>query len=296
MFCCSCEEVGSNAVVVIAEPVASEHSPLDDVRREEEAERKRKADAEAAVRKQRELEEEVRRKKIAAKEDARQRREALAVKDEDEEDMEEECRRKEAAEASKAAATTAATARDIAAQETVVAKEVACVLPLTFRDVGGMNTYTVNFETKPLCMDFNQDKTPVKVTKAFGAAKRLGVSEGSCLIKISGINVEKLGFAEVLAMLKDKITPLTAEGLVIDFQDTSGQLRPIVFPSKPLGMDFDHGKQPIRIKSVQGVAQALGVEANWVLACVDGTNVENMQFDQVLLLLRAKIQALPTKD
>lgn len=169
-------------------------------------------------------------------------------------------------------------------------------LPLTFRDLLGAKTYTVTFKTRPLCMNFNQSSKPVKVTNVFGPAKQLGVSEGSDLLDIGGTDVEKMDFAQVLEVLKEKIAPLTPEGLEIKFKDQSGQQRPIVFPTKPLGMDFDQGKKPIRIKKVHGAAQSLGVEAEWELLSIAGTDVEQMDFDKMLELLREKVGSLPTKD
>lgn len=185
---------------------------------------------------------------------------------------------------------------DVAAAKEASAAPEAVGLPLTFRDAGGMKTYTVSFTTKPLGMDFHQNLKPVKVQKAFGAAKRLGVSEGSELIEIAGTNVEQLDFGAMLGVLKEKIAPLTPDGLVVNFRDQSGNQRSIVFPTKPLGMDFDKGRRPIRIKNVEGVALNLGVEKGWELMSVAGTDVEQMDFDKLLELLRAQIGSLPTMD
>lgn len=289
MFCCACDEVSqSNTVVVIPEPTGNEHTPEDDVKKEVEVDKKRKAEEEAAAaQKQRALVEESRKKREAEEEEARQRQEALKLKQEEEEE-EESRKRKEAADM--------AVANEAAAREAAATEEAAKGLPLTFRDASGKKTYTVNFQTKPLGIDFNENATPVKVTQAFGAAKKVGVSVGSCLINIAGTDVEKLGFGDMLAVLKEKIAPLTPDGLTIDFKDASGQLHPIVFPTKPLGMDFDNGKQPIQIKAASGAARSLGVEAGWELSSIAGTNVEKMDFDQMVVLLRAKIEALPTKD
>jgi len=294
-MCCSGEDVSSNTVVVIAEPASNEPTPESDKKQAEEEEKKRKADEEAAAaaaaQRQRELENEQRRKREAEEEEARQTK----AKEE-----EEARRRKEETEAAEAAAAKEAAAKEAAAKEAAAAAAAAAKeadgLPLTFRDASGAKTYTVNFKTKPLGMDFNNNTKPVKITKAFGAARKLGVSDGSCLIGVGSTDVEKLGFNEMLVVLKEKIAPLKAEGLTINFKDTSGQLTPIVFPTKPLGMDFDSGKQPIRIKGVNGASKSLGVQVNWVLASIDGTNVESMEFEQMLILLRSKIEVLPTKD
>lgn len=166
------------------------------------------------------------------------------------------------------------------------------VLPLTFRDASGANTYTVNFETKPLCMTFEQNANPVKIKKAFGTANKLGVSVGSELINIGGTDVEALDFGKMMEVLNEKVAPLTPDGLAIDFRDQSGKLRSIVFPTRPLGMLFIQGHRPSRIKSVEGTAQSLGVEANWELMRIDETDVEHLAHDHMLELLKAKAGSL----
>lgn len=291
LCCCAGDDANTNSVVIIAEPVlndprAEEEVPTgeDSLKQQVDAEQKRKAEEAAeAARKQRELEEEARRNR-EAEEEERRTIEALKAKQQQDE-VDEARRQKEAAEAAEAAAAQAAAARE----------HTPDGLPLTFRDASGTKTYSVSFKTKPLGMDFTQNELPVKITKVFGAAKRLGVSEGSCLIDIAGTDVEKLGFADMLAVLKEKIAPLAADGLVVNFKDTDGQLRPIIFPTKPLGMDFTD-KHPVRITNVKGAAMNLGVEVDWVLASVDGADVETMEFDDFMATIRAKIEVLPTKD
>jgi len=169
-------------------------------------------------------------------------------------------------------------------------------LLLTFREASSLRTYNVIFKTKPLCMLFNQNAQPVRVTKVFGSAKRLGVSEGSELISVGGTDVESLDFGKMLEVLTEKIAPLTPDGLEVSFRDQSGQHRPILFPTQPLGIDFDQGKRPIKIKHSLGAAQCLGVEPDWELTSVSGTNVEHMEFDKMLKLLQVQVGALPTTD
>lgn len=169
-------------------------------------------------------------------------------------------------------------------------------LPLTFRDPGGLKTYSVEFKTKPLGIDFVKDAKPVRVEKAFCAAKSLGVQEGSELLSIGGINVEQMDFGQMLEVLRERLEPLQPSGLVIVFRGQGGQQRTIVFLTKPLGMDFNKGVKPIRVLHVQGAAESLGVEADWELVSIAGTCVEHMEFDGMLELLRVEIGSLPTKE
>jgi len=304
MFCCCAADTDTNNIVQPMvqplDPMEEDGVKVDDLavqtlsrgveelaqkQKEEDAEQRRKA-AEEADAAQRRQEEEAKRKRTAEEEAAAQR-------------QREEADKKKAAK--EQVATEEEARRQKQAAEAAAAKEAACSLPLTFRDATGTKTYTVKFTTKPLGLDFNQDETPVRITKAFGAAKKLGVTEGSCLINIAGTDVEKHGFGEMLIVLKDGIAPLKPDGLVIDFRDTGGQLKSIVFPTKPLGMDFDNEHSlteggPVKVKSVHGSAQCLGVEADWVLTSIGGSNIENMDFDQIFVMLRAKMESLPSKD
>lgn len=227
---------------------------------------------------------------------------------EDEEKRAEEEAAKEAA--AKEAAAKEAAAREAAAKEAAdkeaadkeaAAKEAAAKeaevpgLPLTFRDPSGQ-TYSVTFTTKPLCMDFRNNTKPVKIAKSFGTAKRLGVLEGSELIKVDDTDVEELAFTKILGLISQKIAPLPADGLTISFRDGTGASKQIVFPTKPLGMDFETGRKPIKVEKSAGIAKSLGVLVGWEVVAVAGNPIEQLEFDKALELISEKIGALPARD
>lgn len=190
-----------------------------------------------------------------------------------------------------------ARAAHAAACETLSPEELAGSLPLTFRDGCSKEVYTVRFQTKPLCIDFYDGSSPLKVSSAFGAAKRMGVSEGSELRGVARADVQTLGFARALEALKEKIAPLRPHGLEIGFRDKSGRPQPIIFPTQPLGMDLaDDGAQPFKIAKVHGVAKSLGVEVDWELTTIDSTDVEAMDFGEMVVLLLTKVESLSSMD
>lgn len=217
----------------------------------------------------------------------------------EEEDAEREQR--EAEEKRKADEEAAATAevqkRAEEEQEEQRKKEGAPAdgLLITFREPGGEKTYTADFKTKPLGMDFDRAAKGARVVKAFCAAKTLGVQEGSQILKIGDTDVENMDVEQMLGVLKERVEPLQPDGLAVVFRDQAGQLKTIVFPTKPLGMDFKVGQKPIRILKVQGAARSLGVQAEWEILSIAGADVEQMEFDKILELLQAKIISLPTK-
>ena len=63
-----------------------------------------------------------------------------------------------------------------------------------------------------------------------------------------------------------------------------------------LGMDFSTGVTPVKILKAHGIAAKLGVEANWVVSNIAGTDVGAMDFDQMMVLLRSKVEPLPKMD
>lgn len=254
-------------------------------RQDEDADKRRAAEKEAAeAQRRRAIEEEEVRRKTQAEEEAA--REAAAK----------EAAAKEAAAQQNPEAGGPRTAGSGEPAAPMAPEAVDIGLPLTFRDASGAKTYTVKFTTKPLCMDFDNNTKPVRVTKSFGVAKRLGVLEGSDLIKVADTDVEQLAFMDILEKLSMKIEPLTPDGLVISFRDRAGTRRPIVFPTKPLGMDFQQDLRPVKIDSVAGIAESLGVQAGWELATIAGNDVEQMEFDKMLELLREQVAALPAMD
>lgn len=170
-------------------------------------------------------------------------------------------------------------------------------LPITFRDPTGAKTYTVSFTTKPLGMDFKHDQKPVKIINAIRAAKTLGVQEGSELLNIAGTDVEQMDFSKIIALLREKAALLQPDGLVIVFRDLSGQQKTVVFATQPLDIEFDQSKKPMKVAPLQrGAAHSHGVQANWELLSIAGTDVGQMEYDKVMELLQSQVGALPTKE
>lgn len=165
-------------------------------------------------------------------------------------------------------------------------------LAVVFKEPGAVNLRTVVFYSQTLGMDFYHGFSPIKIRKASGAAKALGVKENWELMSIAGTNVETLEYDAIIEMFKIEIASLRP-GLTLEFSDPKHGARiTVAFPRQPLGLEFDHGVTPIKITGASVAARLLGVHENLELVSIAGTNVENMDFNRSLDLLREHIASL----
>lgn len=293
MFCCYAGAGTDTAQIVVSENPESQPAPelkvqavAEEKQAAERAAEKQAADAAAAEERERRQAEEAtqaeeRRLQEERLQEQRSREEAEKKQAADAE----EALRKEAEEKAKAAEAKAAAPK----------AEPEDGVPMTFRVPGSAELRPLIFKNKPLGMEFNRS-TPAKVVRSFGNARALGVQEGWELMNIAGTAVDTVDFNSMLETLKAKIEPLKQDGLILKFKTPDSGPKNVLFPARPLGMDFNHNSKPIKVTGVSGVAKEQGVRVDWELINIGGADVEDIEFGIVLQLLKEKISALPIQQ
>lgn len=139
--------------------------------------------------------------------------------------------------------------------------------------VAASSSLQLNFATSPGC--------PARVRQA-GRTKRFAAPAQA------GLQTD-IATDEATASDTDAVT------LGMTFKLPGGEMRDVVFSRRPVGIEFDEGKVPIRIKGVlPGThGEELGVKPDWILAAVSGESVEGKGFDEVWTILQEGLGALP---
>jgi len=82
------------------------------------------------------------------------------------------------------------------------------------------------------------------------------------------------------------------------FYDQEGKIQNFRFGTRPLGMNFDVEKMPIKIKSFKegSHAQECGVEVGMVLATIEGESLEDKKYSEAWTKIIETLKNLPAKQ
>mmetsp|Transcript_32901 Transcript_32901/g.70581 ORF Transcript_32901/g.70581 Transcript_32901/m.70581 type:complete len:131 (+) Transcript_32901:326-718(+) len=85
--------------------------------------------------------------------------------------------------------------------------------------------------------------------------------------------------------------------LELTFRVEGGSETPVIFNSRPLGLDLMR-QMPMKVKRAHagGMAEALGIKEGWALIKINGVNLEGKTLSQAQVILKHAALALPGDD